>query len=79
MHEGRHLWHPRGRDFVADAYRADLLAIFAAVRAATEWDRDALTRILAQHPRDGKGYFSKIELIMAYRQLTSSGSWNGTA
>ena len=30
-------------------------------------------RILSQHPRDSKGYFSKIELVSGYRQLTAAG------
>lgn len=58
-----------------------LLAIFAAVRAAPTWDQHSLLRILARHGRDGKrtepgeetGYFSKIELVTAYRQLTAAG------
>lgn len=59
-----------------------MLAIFAAVQDAVTWDDGALPRILAQHPRDGKGkaavsgahgYFSKIELVTAYRQLTAAG------
>lgn len=54
-----------------------LLAIFAAVREATDWDEDALLRILARYGRDDKGasggYFSKIELVTGYRQLTAAG------
>ncbi len=66
-------WQPRGRDFDAWQHRETLLAIFQAVRQASTWDRDSLTRILAQHPRDSKGYFSKIELVRAYAQLTAAG------
>jgi len=82
-------WRPRGRDFDAFQYRDTLLAIYQAVRAAPEWDRDRLTRILAQHLRDDKGavlrspvspsngasqgYFSKIELVIGYQQLTAAG------
>ncbi len=55
-----------------------LLAIFAAVRAAPSWDQHTLLRILARHGRDGKGavsgYFSKIELVTAYQQLTAAGA-----
>ncbi len=29
--------------------------------------------ILAQHPRDSKGYFSKVELVLGYQQLTATG------
>jgi len=58
------------------------------VRRADTWDRDSLLRILAQHPREGKGlaqivgttniagdsgFFSKIELVTAYQQLTAAG------
>lgn len=75
-------WQPRGHDFDVDRHRAALLAIFAAVRAQDEWDADSLPRILAQHPRGGKGaaagpegsYFAKIELVAAYRQLTAAGA-----
>lgn len=53
------------------------MAIFAAVREAPSWDQHALLRILARHGRDGKGpvpgYFSKIELVTAYQQLTAAG------
>ena len=67
-------WQPRGRDFDAEQYREALLAIFAAVRDAPAWDQHALMRILARHPRDSKGYFSKIELVSAYQQLTAAGT-----
>ena len=60
-----------------------MTAIFDAVCRAKHWDTDALQRILARHPRDGKasgnddraatGYFSKIELIKGYQQLTAAG------
>lgn len=66
-------WEPRGQDFDAQQYRNDLAAIFAAIRVNPDWDHHSLTRILAQHPRDSKGYFSKIELITGYRQLVALG------
>ena len=50
------------------------------MRRAEKWDADALPRILAQYPRGGKGphegehgYFSKIELVTGYQQLTAAG------
>ncbi len=78
----RRTWQPRGRDFDAFRYRETLLAIFAAVQRTPQWDDDALLRILAQHPREGKGstakpeggFFSKIELVTAYQQLTAAGA-----
>lgn len=56
-------------------------SIFAAVRRAQQWDGHSLSRILAQHPRADKasveagenGYYSKIDLVHAYKQLTATG------
>ncbi|MCX7671632.1 MAG: tRNA uridine(34) 5-carboxymethylaminomethyl modification radical SAM/GNAT enzyme Elp3, partial [Anaerolineae bacterium] len=81
LQRGPTAWQPRGRDFDARQHQDALLAIFAAVREATEWDQDTLMRILARYGRDGKGttagtgggYFSKIELVTGYRQLTAAG------
>jgi elongator complex protein 3 len=66
-------WRPRGHGFDVAAHREALLAIFDSVRRAPTWDHNSLTRILAQHPRDDKGYFSKIELVTAYEQLAADG------
>jgi elongator complex protein 3 len=75
-------WRPRGRDFDASEHRDQLLSIFQAVQEVHPWQPDDLMRILAQHPRQPKGapagpegnYFSKIELIEGYRQLTAAGA-----
>jgi elongator complex protein 3 len=66
-------WYPRDQGFDARLHRDALIAIFDAVRIAPTWDHDALMHILAQHPRDSKGYFSKIELVLGYRQLAAAG------
>ena len=76
-------WRPRGHDFDALRHQEALTAIFAAVRQTERWDTDALMRILARHPRDGKalagdeaaatGFFAKIELVKGYQQLTAAG------
>lgn len=58
-----------------------LLSIFEAIRSARRWDNDSLPRILAQHPRPDKGpgdvaeggYYSKIELVTAYKALVAAG------
>ncbi len=50
------------------------MAIFEAVRADDAWNQDALMAIIAQHPRGGNGYFSKIELVKGYHQLTEEGT-----
>ena len=62
-------------------HRETLRSIFDAVRHAQHWDGHSLSRILAQHPKADKasvaagenGYYSKIDLVQAYKQLTSTG------
>jgi elongator complex protein 3 len=76
-------WRPRGHEFDALRHQEVLLTIFDDIRRAERWDSDALQRILARRPRDSKvaggsgtvetGYFSKIELIKGYQQLTARG------
>jgi elongator complex protein 3 len=76
-------WRPRGHDFDAFQHQEALIAIFDEVRQAQPWDTDTLMRILARYPRGGKalraeeaaatGFFSKIELVKGYQQLTAAG------
>ena len=54
-------------------YRTDLLAIIEAVRAAPSFDARVLRHILRRHPRDGSGFFSKGQLVTAYRALVEAG------
>ncbi len=75
------MWRPQGRDFDVQQHKEVLLAIFEAVRQSVQWDGHSLMRILAQHPRANKasradglsGFYSKIELVTAYKQLTEAG------
>jgi elongator complex protein 3 len=79
--ETKRAWRPHGRDFDVGQHKDVLLAIFEAVRRPAQWDRHSLVRILAQHPRPHKaslseglgGFYSKIELVTAYKQLTEAG------
>lgn len=81
VNETQQAWRPRGRDFEVARHRETLHLIFEAVRHARLWDGHSLSRILAQHPRADKassatgesGYYSKIELVTAYKELTSMG------
>lgn len=54
-------------------HRTELLAIIAAVRAAPSFDIETLRRILRRHPRAGSGFFSKGQLLAAYRTLVAAG------
>lgn len=81
VNETKRVWRPHGRDFVVEQHKEVLLAIFEAVRRSGQWDAHSLMRILAQHPRADKaslaeglsGFYSKIELVTAYKQLTEAG------
>ena len=54
-------------------YRGQLLAIIGEVRDAATFDAAALRRILRRYPRDGSGFFSKSQLLTAYRVLVEAG------
>src|SRR5512136_1812020 len=79
--ETKRVWRPHGRDLDVAQHRDVLLALFEAVRRSEQWDGHSLIRILAQHPRADKasqadglsGFYSKIELVMAYKQFTDAG------
>jgi elongator complex protein 3 len=81
VNETKRAWRPHGRDLDVAQHKEVLLAIFEAVRRPEQWDGDSLIRILAQHPRANKasradglsGFYSKIELVTAYKQLTEVG------
>lgn len=55
------------------AHRAEVLAIIEAVRAAPSFDAQTLRRILRRFPRAGSGFFSKGQLLAAYRALVDAG------
>jgi elongator complex protein 3 len=56
-----------------EQHRQALTAILQAVAAAPSFDERVLRRILRRHPRNGAGFFSKSQLVDAYRQLCATG------
>ena len=48
-------------------YREPLLAILREIDALEAVDERALDAVLRRHPRDGKGFFSRAEIIAGYR------------
>jgi elongator complex protein 3 len=63
-------------EFDPAPYREVLCAVIREIAAAAEPDaalpRAALDRILRRHPRDGRGFFSRSELIAGYRAFASA-------
>ncbi|MEZ4768528.1 MAG: hypothetical protein R2844_08890 [Caldilineales bacterium] len=54
-------------------HETQLRAIIEAIRAAPEMDQRTLRAILRQFPRDGRGFFSKSELVRGYQALCDAG------
>ncbi len=50
-----------------------LQAIIAEVAAAPAFDARVLRQILRRHPRDGKGFYGKAQLVAGYRSLVEAG------
>jgi elongator complex protein 3 len=55
--------------FQPERHREPLVAIIRKIEALESIDRAALDGILRLHPRDGRGFFSRAELIAGYRRF----------
>jgi len=75
VHEIADAWQKRSR-FEPAPYAASLQAIFEEIQRvpAGEWQAQrSLRSILARYPKDGKGFFSKANLVAGYRHLIDEG------
>ena len=63
----------RARSFDPLAHAEPLAALVDAVAAEPQLDERRLDAILRRHPKDGRGFFSKSELIAGYRSLGAAG------
>ncbi len=69
-------WQRKRASFEPAAHATDLYTIFQQIQRVpeAEWRGHASLRpILAQHPKDGKGFYSKADLIAGYRHLAAEG------
>jgi elongator complex protein 3 len=69
-------WQAKRSSFDPALHSAPLMAIFteAAAVADEQWhDRHSLQAILMRHPKEGKGLYSKANLIAGYRFLVGEG------
>jgi len=62
----------RSADFDPGPHRAALLSIIREIEALPQLDAAGLDRILRRYPRDGRGFFSRSEIIAGYRQLAAA-------
>ena len=61
-----------GADFDPVPHRKELVAIVREIEALSEVDSRALDAVLRRHPRAGKGFFSRAEIIAGYRKFAGS-------
>jgi len=69
-------WQDKRSGYDPAAHSAILNAIFKEIGQVDEqeWDmRTSLKRILSRFPKDGKGFYSKADLIAGYRHLVAEG------
>ena len=69
-------WKKKRSSFEPANYSAQLYAIFQALLQIPDADwngQNSLNRILVRFPRDGKGLYSKAQLIAGYRHLVAEG------
>ena len=59
-------------------HAVELEAIFGAVERASSFEKEDLEHLLRRYPKDGKGFFSKAELIRGYRALRSGSATEQT-
>ncbi|MBP9073483.1 MAG: tRNA uridine(34) 5-carboxymethylaminomethyl modification radical SAM/GNAT enzyme Elp3 [Caldilineaceae bacterium] len=75
LEKGR-LWQESRNNFDPAAHSAHMTAIFQRILAVpdAEWrPKEGLRSILARFPKDGKGLYSKANLIAGYRHLIDEG------
>ncbi|MEM7353332.1 MAG: tRNA uridine(34) 5-carboxymethylaminomethyl modification radical SAM/GNAT enzyme Elp3 [Acidobacteriota bacterium] len=67
---------PSSHHFEPQRHAAELLPILEAIRAAESLDAAALHRLVRQYPKEGKGAFSKSEIIRGYRFFKPLQGWD---
>ena len=65
---------PKRYSFEPEAHAAELDAIIGAIESASRFEERDLENLLRRHPKDGRGFFSKSELIRGYRALRPGSS-----
>ncbi len=60
---------PKRFSFEPEEHAAELDAIIGAIESASRFEERDLDDLLRRHPKNGRGFFSKSELIRGYRAL----------
>ena len=65
-------------EFYPEEHERELLAIIEAVESLEKVRSRDLDRLLRRYPKNGRGMFSKSDLIAGYRHLAEREGWAGT-
>lgn len=60
-------------DFNTEKYLEELEQILNEICLHKSWNKNSLRRILSKYPKDGKGFFSKDQLLSGYKFLRKHG------
>jgi elongator complex protein 3 len=69
-------WQEKRKDYDPAEHSAVLMTVFRIIQQMpeAEWhDRHSLQQLLTRFPKDGRGYYSKANLIAGYRHLLAEG------
>ena len=69
---------PKRYSFEPEEHAAELDAIIGAVESASRFEERDLENLLRRHPKNGRGFFSKSELIRGFRALRPGSSGEKT-
>ncbi len=61
--------------FQPELYEAQLVALVTEIEALEDFDQASYESILRRYPKDGSGFFSKSEIIRAFRYLNRKLQW----
>ncbi len=75
VHVTGRAWQQLHASFDPAAHAVPLYAIFQAIQKIPEvaWTPGSLRHILVRYPKEGKGFYSKVDLVAGYRHLLAEG------
>ena len=65
----------RSYEFDPTSHERELAALIDALVALPELDARGIDRVVKRHPREGRGFFSKSQIIKGFRQLGGEARW----
>ncbi len=66
---------PSKYSFAPERYEPELTAVIGDLDSLDLFDQSSYERVLRRHPKDGRGFFSKSEIIRGFRYLNRKHGW----